>query len=183
MAQSAFFPLRGNKLRRRYGDVRNRPPPISLTTGSIGGAGPRSTTMSYGRTPSCAVVPPPGLVSVATRSQRNTHRRRCLRKRQGDKLSCAVFMIDLQLRGLGAAVRRLEKKNLSAEAASKIGSNEQVYSRSALLDARVACIKVEDEDVEPTRSPYGMQRRLALRGSLRPRLEQCRAAMWSRMTF
>ena len=79
------------------------------------------------------VAPPPGLELAATRSQRNTKRRRLLRRAQGDRLSSALFLVDLQLRSLRNAVGDLQQR---VPAADCLDTDWAPVSRDLLLQFR-----------------------------------------------
>jgi hypothetical protein len=94
------------------------------------------------------VAPPPGLELAATRSHRNTVRRRTLRRMQCDKLSSAMFIVDLQFRTMRNAMHELQEKveTSSGEAACRI------YSRGAMLAAREetgAAMRSDEKQREP----------------------------------
>merc|ERR1712107_476709 len=77
------------------------------------------------------VAPPPGLELAATRSNRNTQRRRFLRKGQQDKLSSAMFVVDLQFRTLHQALQKL------GDGAPCLGTaDDRRYSMKTLLAMR-----------------------------------------------
>jgi hypothetical protein len=80
------------------------------------------------------VVPPPTTELAATRSHRNTLRRRMLRRTQTDKLSSAMFIVDLQLRSLRSAVTDLHAK-FSIEDGHP-GESITPFSRDTLLQVR-----------------------------------------------
>jgi len=80
------------------------------------------------------VVPPPSLELAATRSHRNTLRRRTLRQAQNDKLSSAMFIIDLQLRSLRNAVNDIQVK-LPAVCGPVLATTS-TFSREVLLQVR-----------------------------------------------
>jgi hypothetical protein len=80
------------------------------------------------------VVPPPTLELAATRSHRNTLRRRVLRQAQTDKLSSAMFMVDLQLKSLRNAVKDIQDKLPIDD--GQACTSLALFSRDTLLQAR-----------------------------------------------